>query len=166
VSFFAHQNPGEKNRPWIAVAANCTLPEGLALCICPNVFSMRMAEQTARMSNSWDGRRMVTGWSTRPKVWLKTSTDDPAFDQAFFIKASVPELAVKLLPPKIRGVLLAARQEDLFPRLSMANGEVRYSVVGKFSDPRLLDHLTAQMDFVCDLAEQIEKTRRPAYSVS
>jgi len=155
VRIFNHQVLGEKNRPWLAVAAACRMPEGASLHVAPNRWTIRAAFVTRRLSATWEGGKRVTGWDA-PKL-QSANTGDPAFDDAFIVRTSDPNWAKKILAPKVRQALLAARETTrALTRLSMEGDEVRYSVSDKFNRPDRVEHLVGQMDFVCGLAAQVE----------
>jgi len=153
--FFNYQVLGEKNRPWLAVAATSRIPDGASLQVAPNRWYIRAAFLTRRLSATWEGNKRVNGADT-PRL-QSAKTRDPAFDDAFVVRTTDPNWAKKMLPPKVRHALLATRETAGAPtRLSMEGDEVRYSICGKFNQPHRVDHLVSQMDFVCGLATQVE----------
>jgi hypothetical protein len=155
VRFLSHHVLGEKNQLWMAVAATAQQPPGASLHVATNCWFIRATFSTARLSARWDGDKMIKGWAT-PKL-QNTRTDDASFDEAFLVRASEAEWAKTILTPKVRDELLASRaQAGPLLRLRVEAGEVRYSVRGNFNRPDRVNHLVAQMDFVCQLAEQIE----------
>jgi hypothetical protein len=167
VRFFSHWVSGDKSGQWMAVAASTRTPENASLQVASNRWFIRQAFKATRLGATWDGTKMVTAWS-EPRL-QSMRTDDARFDEVFLEYTNDPAWAKDILTPKVRDALLAIREQSgLLIRLRIEAGEVRYSVrggftlLGGFNRSDRVDHLVAQMDFVCSLAEQIEaSTPRP-----
>jgi hypothetical protein len=120
-------------------------------------FSLHAGDRRAILDRPLYSFRFFTGGRLQPVI-----TEDADFDQAFFFKATDPVTAKKLFTPEVRRELLDVRREGgLRGRLDIAEGEVRYTLHGRFSNQRHVQILEARLDLVCDLAEQVEKCRQP-----
>lgn len=90
-------------------------------------------------------------------------TEDADFDRGFFFKTTDPLTAKNLLTPEVRRELLDVYRQPggLTGQLAITEGEVRYTLYGRFSNPRHVEMLAARLDLVCGLAEQVEKCGQP-----
>jgi hypothetical protein len=169
VRFYAHQNPGGKNHAWIAVAASISankIPAGAFLYVVPNTWSFRTDWRLAPLGTVRKEAIIPRGWDVNWKEMQNLAIGDETFDRAFLIKTNQPDWAKTLLTYDVCQRLLAKRQErwaliglqndPSVVSLCIQVGEVRYSVPGDFGSARQVNHLIAQMDFVCDLAAQAE----------
>jgi len=169
IRFFMHQNPGEKNRIWMAVTAAVDtnkVPVGAFLYVAPNIWSLRAAWKLAPFSANKTMGIIPSGWDIDWKEMKGLSTDDEIFDRAFLVKTNNPEWTRALLDAEARQTLLTKRQEPKvliglqnnrgMVSLRINANEVRYSVPGSFGEAKQVDHLITHMDFICKLADQAE----------
>ncbi|HTB63259.1 MAG TPA: DUF3137 domain-containing protein [Opitutales bacterium] len=135
---------GDKRRSNIAVAVSYAGRDGFCLYLYPNIASLR---------------RVVT-MRTKQAQLLVVKTGDDAFDRAYFVLSNDPVLGQSVLTPKIRGQLLALDTEvQCRSNLAIEDGTVIYPLLGAFRNVAQVstDTITSMLDFVCGLAEQIEK---------
>ncbi len=116
-------------------------------------FILHVGDRHAIMDRPLYSFRFFTGGGLQPVI-----TEDADFDQAFFFKATDPVTAKNLFTPEVRWELLDVRREGgLRGRLDIEEGEVRYTLHGRFSNQRHVEILAARLDLVCGLAERVEK---------
>jgi hypothetical protein len=157
MQFYTFQYLGSMHRSWIAVEAALRLPAEAELRVRPNDWRIRWGRKRVFSSTQANGQTITNDRDAHGEAPEELRTGDESFDAAFLVDTTRPEWARAILTPGVRDALLAARpQVGPLVNLSVNEDEVCYSVPGNFNRPDRIDHLVAQMDFVCSLAEQIE----------